>query len=221
MKPSLQQTLHLKKYLRDTLNYRETCEEIYDHILTAAEHKPDDTSFEVAVNDILKHDFGGAKGLVNIEKKLHRSAVWEVVKIQWNLFTEFLYPPKLLFTIIFLIVISAIVSMFGLSSYVIMGYILTLSVTPGIFVLIRYYRIGYFFQDTKKSIRDRIFMHIAGKPLLIFNSGMFILLYNSKLKIWIDRHQAIIIVVLLLTTLYVLAFVKLCLTEFKTYILSK
>lgn len=41
MRPSQQQKLWLQDYLRQVLTYRETYEEVYDHVLVALEDKPE------------------------------------------------------------------------------------------------------------------------------------------------------------------------------------
>lgn len=58
MKPTLQQGEILKKYLREALLYRETYEEVYDHVLTSLAQKSEESSFQNAVNEILNDDFG-------------------------------------------------------------------------------------------------------------------------------------------------------------------
>jgi S-adenosylmethionine:tRNA-ribosyltransferase-isomerase (queuine synthetase) len=86
MKPTLQQTQILKKYLRSTLDYRETYQEIYDHILSAVEGNTAGASFEEVVNNIINTDFGGAKGLVRLERQYYKSVVREVISQQWRYF---------------------------------------------------------------------------------------------------------------------------------------
>jgi len=220
MKPTLQQTRLLKKYLRDTLNYRETYEEIYDHILTALEHNAAYPSFEEAVNNIIKNDFGGLKGLVKIEKQHYSAVVNEVIKQQWhNFITNFKFPEIVYSLLLFCCIYYGMLQ-FTMQSYAMVGLFFAIVMMPGVFVLARYFKIGYAIKDTKKSIKDKILGQVAGKPLLVFNPGIFLLIAKNQVSLWVSTHPFIISLVLLTVTLYVLAFVKLCRTEIKAYQVS-
>jgi len=220
MIPTLQQTQLLKKYLRDALAYRETYEEIYDHILSAIENTTADVCFEEAVNNIINSDFGGAKGLVKIEKQYYSSVVSEVINQQWQNFIINFKFPEVVYSLLLLGGIYCALLRFTMHSYLMVGLIFTLVITPGAFVLARYFKIGYAIKDTKKSIKDKILGQVASKPLLVFNPGIMLLIGKSQVNLWISAHPFLMSLLLFTITLYVLAFIKLCRHDFKAYQLS-
>ncbi len=69
MKLDARQDELLKHYLRKVFLYRETYEEVYDHMISALEERPYTVSFQYAVNDIIRRDFGGHNNLSVIAKK--------------------------------------------------------------------------------------------------------------------------------------------------------
>jgi hypothetical protein len=180
MKPTLQQIELLKKYLRNTLDYRETYEEIYDHIISAVEGNMTNESFEMVVNKIINSDFGGAKGLVKIEKQYYNLAVDEVISRQWHNFISNLKFPQVLYSLLLFGCIYLGVLHLTVQSYIMVGLIFTLVATPGVFVLLRYFKIGYVIKDTKRSIKDKILGQVASKPALIFNPAIVFLLVKTR-----------------------------------------
>jgi hypothetical protein len=220
MKPTSQQIQLLKKYLRDTLSYRETYEEIYDHILSAIENCTADVSFEEAVNGIINSDFGGVKGLVKIEKQYYSSAVEEVISQQWYNFVGNFKFPQLIYSLVLLGSIFYGMLYFTAQSYITVGLIFALVMVPGVFVIVRYFMIGYALKDTKRSIKDKIIGQVASKPLLVFNPGVVFLIGKNQVSLWLNTHPFIVSLLLFTVTLYVIAFVKLCRHDFKAYQLS-
>jgi hypothetical protein len=217
MKPTLQQTQLLKKYLRNLLDYRETYEEIYDHILSAVESNTTDEPFAEAVNNIIKTNFGGAKGLIKIEKQHYKAVVNEVVKQQWLQFTQSFKFPEVLLSLLLFAAIYFIVIIFSAQATAIVIFLFALCIMPGVFVLFRYFRIGYAIKDTKKSIKDGILGQLASKPVLLGNPGIFILIGKSEASLWITGHPLITSLIIAVVTLYVLAFIKLCRRDIKAY----
>jgi hypothetical protein len=57
----------LKKLLSNVVLYKETYEEIYDHVLTALEGYTEIKNLHQEAYHILKHDFGGYTGIANME----------------------------------------------------------------------------------------------------------------------------------------------------------
>jgi len=217
MKPTLQQTQLLKKYLRNTLDYRETYEEIYDHILSAVEGITADLSFEEAVNNTIKSDFGGVKGLVKMEKQHYSSVVDEVISQQWKNFINSFKFPEVVYSLLLLGCIYYGMLHFTAQSYVVVGLTFAVVMVPGAFILARYFKIGYTIKDTKKSIKDKILGQVASKPLLVYNPGIIFLMGKKQVSFWVSTHPFMMSVLLLTVTLYVFAFVKLCRHDLKAY----
>jgi len=89
----------LKQYLLKILKYRETYDELYDHIITALSHKTTITSFEETIADILTDDFGGYDNLTKLEKAYKKVAVRDTVRLFLIYFIGYFKFPKLLFTV--------------------------------------------------------------------------------------------------------------------------
>jgi hypothetical protein len=78
----------LKDYLNQVMEYRETFEEVYDHILLSLNHEPEEQHFETAVSNIIERDFGGYNGLLAHEMQC-RYAAEETAKAQhWSYFKQ-------------------------------------------------------------------------------------------------------------------------------------
>jgi len=73
MKLTEQQDIYLKEYLRKALKYRETYNEVYDHMLTALTNKTGDAPFEQIVDEIIRYDFGGRDSLAMLEVAAKKS----------------------------------------------------------------------------------------------------------------------------------------------------
>lgn len=219
MKPTLQQEEIFRKYLREALLYRETYEEAYDHVLTALEQKPAEIPFQEAVNQILKDDFGGGKGLVEMEKKCYQLVVNETRDLQWNYFKSNFKFPNLIYTLILFLTVYFIISKIALASFIIIFLVFVGMLVPGLFMLIRYYWIGYFTLDTKKSIRDKIMGKIAGKCSQFITFTMLLLSNKKSLTInsWITDYTALVALAIIVFLLYVVSFIRLSKQELNVY----
>lgn len=79
MKPNQEQQVVIKTTLHRALKYKETYEELYDHILTALEITPNDLPFVDAVHNIIENDLGGTRGIQAIQAKHINLTVREFV----------------------------------------------------------------------------------------------------------------------------------------------
>ena len=219
MKPTLQQGEILKKYLREALLYRETYEEVYDHVLTSLAQKSEESSFQNAVNEILNDDFGGGKGLVEIEKKSYQLVVNETINQQWKYFKYSFKFPGLLYTLMLFLTTYFIISKIAAASFIILFLVFAGMILPGIMMLIRYYYVGYSTSDTKKSIKDKIMGKIAGKCSTTITLMMLFLSNKKDLKIesWIIDYTIVFALAITIFILYIFSFVKLSKDEFKIY----
>lgn len=79
MKPDNEQVLAIRQYLTRHLKYRETKDELFDHILTALEYMPADVPFGVAMNRIIAY-LGGLKKLKSVERAARLSVIKAMLK---------------------------------------------------------------------------------------------------------------------------------------------
>ncbi len=218
MKPTLQQEENLRTYLADILKYRETIDEVYDHVLTAVEEKSENVRFQDAVNQVLNDDFGGNKGLVKTERQRLRDATWEgFVQISKYIKSDFEYPnifyTLLIFAISYYTTINIVLN--GSSVAFLPLYIILL---VSILKLGRTFFIGYYKSDTRKSIQDRV----AVRMYIFLNySSLYFVMFRSIIPsfyhfIFTD-HPSIFASVLTIYLLCIYASVRISINEFKPY----
>lgn len=218
MKPTLQQEENLKAYLTDILKYRETIDEVYDHVLTAVEEKPENVRFQDAINQILNDDFKGGKGLVEMETQYLRNATWEgYVKIVKYVKSSF-KNPNIIYTTI----------LFGAINYAIQNITINydrvipiMPVSSLLFLmlsLIRTFFVGYLIGDTRKSISDVVIGKLIARLswFLIFPFMLFPL-YTKQYQFLMIQHPTIIAGFLTVYILFIVATTRISIEEFRTY----
>lgn len=217
MKPTAEQDILLKKYLREVLLYRETYEEVYDHILTALEHGNYTGTLEEAVNQILRDDFGGYDQLRKMESKAHAIALSDGVSSYLRYFFSYLNWPKVPYTLALAILVYFTLAQVKLQPAMFMTLFGVIILTPAILSLRRFYVVGYVFKDTKRSVRDDIFARIAMVPTrLIVFLGIDICINLSKGKnLWENVNAPVLTLLYVLSAMYILSLIKLYRNEFK------
>jgi hypothetical protein len=215
MKPDQRQLKVLADYLHKTLSYRETYEEIYDHILTALEHQPDGVRFEDAVNNIICNDFGSPGNLLKIEKANKDALVKESTKKYMNFFTSYFKLPLSLYTLPLILLLYYFLSQMKFNLILTGGALIVGAIFPGFIMLLRLYNTGYLLDTTKRSARDRLFETLAGIP----GRGLMVLTllaYSSVYNVWKSTEYYGITALLTLIVIYNLSLYKLYKDEFKT-----
>ncbi|MFD2873890.1 hypothetical protein ACFS5N_15520 [Mucilaginibacter ximonensis] len=105
MKPIAEQQQSIKTLLRSILKYKETYDEVYDHILSSLEGLPTDANFAHTIRDIVENELGGARGLKTLERKLFISSIRGFIKDYFinikESFTSVLMVPIALCTWLF------------------------------------------------------------------------------------------------------------------------
>lgn len=165
MKPDQQQKLWLQDYLRQVLTYRETYEEVYDHILLALEDRPGQQFFETTINDIVNADFGGMNGLMRLEESCKSNIVKQVRQRYWYYFMMWLKFPRIIFTVpAFLLIYYGIIHKHGILIFILFS---TMIITAICLLSIRAFKTGYVFGEKKEALRDTIFRKIAYRPIFV------------------------------------------------------
>jgi hypothetical protein len=93
MKPNQQQLETIEDLLGSISKYRETYEELYDHILSALEAMPEEAVFADALYSIMENELGGKCGITNIESKYRRTAIKEIAMKYFQNFGRYLTSP--------------------------------------------------------------------------------------------------------------------------------
>lgn len=222
MKPTLQQEENLKTYLADVLKYKETIDEVFDHVITDVENRPENIWFQDAVNQVLNDDFGGEKGLIKFEKQHLKDASWKGFSTAFKYLKMNFQFPNILFTSLLFFAIYLAVKHFTViifQSHYIYPIIIGLYL---IIILARKFFVGYFTGDKRKSINDIVIGKISYGFFYI--AFMSLLILPSKLKIFqfmVIDYPMIISGILTFYLLYTFAIIKLCVDEFQPYRINK
>ncbi|RYU90202.1 hypothetical protein EWM62_11730 [Mucilaginibacter terrigena] len=215
MKPTEKQLKVLQDYLHNTLTYRESYEEIYDHILSAIEHQPDSIKFEDTINTIIINDFGSHKNLLKIEKAGKDALVKECTSKFLDYFISFFKFPALFYTLIFALAVYYTLTHARLVPFTIETIFALMTIVPGGIYLLRLYNTGYILDTTRKSAKDRLFETMAGIPIRIFVVVM-VFGNTTSYQIWDADQFYGITILLLLALVYNIALYKLYKDEFNT-----
>ncbi|MES2278345.1 MAG: hypothetical protein V4592_20100 [Bacteroidota bacterium] len=222
MKPTEQQDILLRKYLRDTMRYRETYEEVYDHVITALESNVYNGTLEEAVNQILRVDFGGYDQLRRMEAEAKTIAINDAISRFLQFVWSYFKGMRLLYTAVFAVLVYFTLAQIKLQPLGFGAIFALVILTPGILSLRRYYVVGYLFRDVKKSIRDDVFGRIAMVPtrLFVFMGLGIIIAMDKGHNIWQNATPAVLTVLYALSAIYLLSLVRLYRDEFKISIQS-
>lgn len=98
MKPTEQEKQWLQDYLYQSLSYRETYSEVYDHILLALEDRPAREFFASTVNDIIEEDFGGSINMLNMEVECTYTVKEDIISQYRNNINRWFKFPLIIYT---------------------------------------------------------------------------------------------------------------------------
>nr|WP_067058207.1 hypothetical protein [Mucilaginibacter sp. L294] len=215
MKPTEQQLKVVQDYLHKTLTYRETYEEIYDHILSAVEHQPNNILFEDAINNIIRNDFGSHENLLKIEKANKNALVKETINTYLQYFWYYFKLPGLLYTLLVALLAYYFFSQVKLQPIAVAGVFALVVAYPGVIWFLRLYYTGYILDTTQKSAKDKLFESLAGLPIRICLVPLMVInLFDYK--IWDSHNYYLITIFFVLGIFYNVALYKLYKREFKT-----
>ena len=227
MKPTEQEDQLLKQYLSKTLKYRETYDELYDHVVTALSHKTTITSFEQSVYDIITDDFGGYDNLMKLEKASKKVAIKDTIKGSLIYFTGYFKFPKLLYTVAGIVMVYYFTLNVQLTLWTVLAICLTMICFPQLYYfamsikkfafLQKRDKKGYVFKPTFKL---NIIAAMGTLPVWIY----VLCSYWSPpiyLSFWRDPDPVLVTSLIMISILYALSLMKLYrdIAISKTYII--
>jgi hypothetical protein len=233
MKLTDQQQQWLKEYLGKVLIYRETFEEVYDHVITGLATKTNTVSFEHNVNDIINNDFGGYDKLPKLEKASKKAAAKNSIKVFLTHFASYFKFPSLLYVFAasvvthYLILYLQIFS-WGLWKILLLGIVIQMVPVFGegnkIFAALktRYSQTGEVFNPIKikPSLKKGFFRVISMIPFYLFLLiSLSLSLLESSVVLSPDIISTGITVSIAITVLYQLALKKLYSDDLETGII--
>ena len=222
MKYNEQQSEWLKGYLGTVLKYRETCEEVYDHILVALENRPEKKSFESVVDEIIESDFGGNNGLMMMEINCRNAVISEVRKRYWQYFFSYFKFPDVIYLLAFFLIVGYMAMHLGYNVIYFSGLIWAMGVvlTP---VLLRKLKISHKLDSPKKSLKNNILIRLSNQPFRFFwcyifffpsRHDQFIFDQQAGLNLWTYIGPLILLAMFVAATIHCLSFIKLIRDEF-------
>lgn len=217
MKPNQEQLTTIENILGDVSKYRETYEELYDHILSALDAVPDDEPFVDALYHIVENELGGGRGIGKMEEKYRKAAVKGVAKVYFKYFGQYLVSPYIIILIaltwgFYLIVDGRMINQ---------AYTITILcfATNTLLMKARSYFIRKARKDTsygKSSVISIIYPYIAMLPMCLFI--VFSIVYLPLRNFNLISQDALIFMyptVFFINLVNMLAYYRLCKDEFK------
>lgn len=235
MKPTEQQKQWLQDYLDKVMEYRETYEEVYDHILLALEDKPEMEFFESNVSNIIEEDFGSNNGLLELENNCrHETETTAEAKYRDTFKRWFTSPQIIIVAALFMVLFYLQLPVVKTHGALLFLFVFLL-VLPTIILSIRGFRLGLNYGNTKTSIKDEIFRKITFKSnLMLWNISILLkvsdliarYVFNIKLPLSSEQSDSInilygmVTIILVLMIVHILSVIKLYRGEFKTGIIA-
>lgn len=220
MKVNEEQKDELRKYLNNGLRYRETTAEFYDHILSALEAKPENTSFSDSVNNIIDEDFGGPAGMSKIERQYKIESTRE---IKWRYFayvTEYFKLPLIALTSVLALgfYCLAIQPWFNFWNFALM--LLFMRIAPSLLRLTRNLSAGYIFTRPRQSIKDAVFKWLDYLPVFVLAGFIIIPAFNHQTPpvAFLHANPFILTSLLLIFAMHVIAYFRVYKKELTTSI---
>jgi hypothetical protein len=174
MIPTPEQKRWLKDYLSQIMVYRETYEEVYDHMLLAIEHQPDEPWFETIIMNVIEQDFGGNNGLLELEESCKHAVevnAWAQYRQDFN--RCFTSPLALVTAIVF----AGFYMQFPIvktGGALILLFVFLLVLHP-LLAAVRGFKSGYTYGSRKASVKDKIFRQITFSSIKML-WGVFLML---------------------------------------------
>ena len=169
MKLTAEQLQVLQITLSGCVKYKETYEEVYDHVLTALENGDNSKPLDEAINTILLNDFGGFAGLRLIERKHRWAVARQVLAKQGNYLIDHFKFPLLPLTIAIYALVYYLIANFNFGLNRLFLFIAT-AVIANLCTRFRMFRTGCIFKNSKKSIKDLPFWIITLVPFSVYTA---------------------------------------------------
>ncbi len=219
MKLTSEQLVILQDSLRERIVYEETYQEVYDHVLTALEHTEDSVPLAQALDNIMRNEFGGIRGLRAIERKQNWSVAREIINSQLSYFMDNFQPRFIAITVcIYAVVYFCVVGLRFTPGHMIL-YFMAMSMIA-ICSAYRYYKNGYKFIGVDRSIKHSSLMYISMAPFIIFAGGFLIVdivyykITHHRIFDSLNMPSGIISLLFTFYIIYCIAFFRLYRDEF-------
>jgi hypothetical protein len=228
----------LNDYLYEVMEYKETFEEVYDHMLLSLENEPEEQNLNIAIQNIVNRDFGGAKGLSLLEQQCYDTAK-ENAQIQlWYNFKQWFTSPMVVVTLLLFATLFQLHHIKGALLWMALFFCI-LFFAPAVKLTLRWLGLNDKHSDSKASIKDEVSRDVAFKSyfliwkiFIISNICIVIGQYLLNIQPTVNKTTerptelgftiliSISSAVFLLMIIYLVSMAKLYRSEFKTQMIN-
>ena len=222
MKVTQQEQAYLKDLIWSNVKYQETYNEVYDHVLTAAEELPHTEDLKPETFDaIFDSDFGGIGALEQLEAERAKIVSSTIRKKQRQYQLSYFKLPLLLFTMLLSGTIYYAAD--AVPRKAILIIILLVGFSPAVIVALRGMSRFLNRKHRKPSIKDKVIEQIGCLSMSLFNLFIFLpplFVNDENYKFFKQAHASLIAVTALFFFTYSLSFIRLYRDEFKMKLAS-
>lgn len=161
------------KYLNEHLVYRETFNELYDHVLSTLENYPEAEPFELAFQNIITQQFGGVGGLKKIEQQYRKQTLNHMQTRYIGHILRLIISPSIVLVGITAAAAWLLFNWLSFNKSLYFPVFLVLLTVPSIINAVRYFKAGYIFGSTKRSAGDDGFRLLKYAPGIIVATMIF------------------------------------------------
>jgi len=217
MKVTQQEQEYLKGLLWSNVKYQETFNEVYDHVLTAADELPETgVSKPEAFDAIIDNDFGGIGNLTQLEAERAKLVSSVIRKKQRQYQLSYFKLPLLLFTVLLAGVMYYAAD--AIPRKVVLIIVLIVGFSPAVIVALRGMVRFFNRKHQKASIKDKVIEQVGTLSMSLFNLFIFLpplFVNDDNYKFFKQAHASLIVVTALFFFTYSFSFMRLYRDEFK------
>ncbi|MDT3402466.1 hypothetical protein [Mucilaginibacter terrae] len=208
MKITEQEQQDIKSVLWQNIKFRETIDEVYDHILSSVEEMPTEGNPGAIARNIINTEFGGWDGIKESEQERLKAVRKYVGNRLWQYIKNWFSLPLILLTVLIAI------GIYNMAGYIPRRVLFLVVFGIAMMPLPYWLKIApcnRFSKKYKPSIKECIAERIATFGISIFNCLLFlpgVLLNDENYKFLRDGHIAIITPVVILYLIYGISSVK-------------
>lgn len=195
MKLNIEDKLLIRNLLSNLVSYQETYDEVYDHILTGLENKADVKDLKAQVDEIIKNDFGGAGGVLNMEKtavKMIKQNIWQQYLLQFAWFGKW---PGMLFTALLIGLAYININLLG-TTLIGAGIFMAFVVLPWCYLVIHNFMMGLKQESSKRSISNKVMGSLAGLPFRVYMLAKFALfLFKIQMGTYVEHGFFVFLII--------------------------
>ncbi|WP_345953185.1 hypothetical protein [Mucilaginibacter sp. PAMB04168] len=220
MKMTVAQQENIREVLWNRLKYRETFDELYDHILTAIEEDEDDTPPHLIADTIIKQEFGGWDNIKELEKGREKNVQSQFRNALWVEVKSYFRVPFIAFTL--LVAVSFYFSADYISRKLLMLILFTAVMMPAVM----WYRIApcnRWSRKYKASVKESSANNLGTLGISLFNMLIFLPALFSKqqnYKFMLQAHASLVAVAAAILIIYSVSAVKVFQQNLKTSLVS-